>query len=72
MLGIDKFVAFCKYHQALLHPVFVIQRKMKKFALGPGFWDAFCERHIELSKGRFVPIYNIMILVSATLRYFVE
>ena len=63
-MSIDDFRVFCKTHQAILHPIFVIQEKLKEAVMGSAFWETLSKRRIELRGGYNVPLANFMVLVS--------
>ena len=63
-VDIDVFRVYSKTHQALLYPVFAIQEKLKKSTLGSMVWESISQRHIQVHKGRTLPIRELMVLVS--------
>lgn len=62
-LSIEVFIPYCKYHQALLAPVFKIQEKLRRVTLGGQAWEAVSMRKIEVHTGRTMPIRELMVLV---------
>lgn len=62
-LPIEVFIPYCKYHQALLAPVFKIQEKLRHATLGGQVWEAVSMRRIEVHSGRSMPIRELMVLV---------
>lgn len=66
-VDIDVFRVYSKTHQALLYPIFSIQDKLKISTLGSMVWDSIAKRHIQIHKGKTLPIKELMVLVSKML-----
>lgn len=62
-LSVDVFIPYCKYHQALLAPVFTIQEKLCNATLGGQTWESVSMRRIEVHPGKTLP-RELMVLVS--------
>jgi hypothetical protein len=63
-LSIEIFIPYCKYHQALLAPVFTIQEKLRNATLGNQAWETVSMRKIVVHAGKTLPIRELMVLVS--------
>jgi hypothetical protein len=60
----EKFAEFAKYHQGMLYPAFQLQYMLQGKVLGHSFWSKCSDRRIELSKGKYIALKNLMELVS--------
>jgi hypothetical protein len=49
----------------MLFPVFNLQHQLRCNVLGERFWDKASNRRLELSKGRYVTMSDLMLLVSS-------
>jgi hypothetical protein len=65
-LAVEVFVPYSKTHQALLHPVFTIQERLKLATLGAQAWESISMRKIEVHPGKTLPIRELMVLVSTS------
>ena len=63
-ISIEALKTFGKHHQALLYPVFKLQHHMQESVLGTGFWHKASDRRVELSKGKYVTMGDLLNLVS--------
>jgi len=63
-LSIEVFIPYCKYHQALLAPVFTIQDKLRRATLSGLTWESISMRKIEVHAGKTLPIRELMVLHS--------
>jgi len=59
-VNIEAFKEFSKTHQNLLFPVFKLQLQMQTAVLGTRFWERASERRVQLSKGKYVTISELM------------
>jgi hypothetical protein len=66
---IQKFVEFAKYHQNMLFPAFQLQLNLQTKVIGTKFWKKCSQRRIEISKGKFVTLVQLMELVMCLLRH---
>lgn len=51
-------------HQSLLFPAFKVQFNLRESICGVSFWDSCARRRVEISKGRYMAIKDIIELVS--------
>ena len=51
-ISIEDFREFSRTHPALLFLAYQMQESIQKNVLGKNFWNMYCERRIELSKGK--------------------
>lgn len=65
-ITVDYFRTFTTAHQALLQPVFGIQNMLRISTLGESFWRKMSKRRIELRPGVWVPLSELMVLVSTS------
>ncbi len=63
-ISIEALKTFAKHHQALLYPVFKLQHHMQESVLGTGFWHKASDRRVELCKGKYVTMGDLLNLVS--------
>jgi len=63
-ISIEALKTFGKHHQALLYPVFKLQHHMQESVLGTGFWHKASDRRVELCKGKYVTMGDLLNLVS--------
>ncbi len=63
-IKIQALKVFGKHHQALLYPVFTLQRHMQEKILGMHFWQAASARRVELCKGKYVTMADLLHLVK--------
>jgi hypothetical protein len=61
---LDDFIVFVEHHHTLLFPVFEIQLTLRNRILGQGFWDEASKRRIQISKGKYLPVRDIIELES--------
>ena len=66
-IDIDIFKTFARTHQALLFPVFNLQHQLQVSVLGSAFWERASGRRIEISKGHYVTLSELMQVVSCNL-----
>ena len=66
-ISIEALKTFAKHHQALLYPVFKLQHHMQESVLGTGFWHKASDRRVELCKGKYVTMGDLLNLVSFTI-----
>ena len=59
-LNIEAFQMFVKTHHNLLFPAFQLQQQMQKHIMGPGFWRKASNRRIQLSKGQYITMAELM------------
>jgi hypothetical protein len=62
--NVEKFADFAKYHQGMLYPAFQLQYMLQGKILGHKFWTRCSERRIELAKGKYIALKDLMELVS--------
>jgi hypothetical protein len=63
-INLTAFKNFTQTHQGMLFPVFNLQHQLRCNVLGERFWDKASNRRLELSKGRYVTMSDLMLLVS--------
>lgn len=61
--NVEKFAEFAQYHQALLFPAFQLQHMLQEKVLGVNFWRKCSERRIQITKGKYVALKDLMYLV---------
>eukprot|EP00598_Pedospumella_elongata_P003145 CAMPEP_0184970612 /NCGR_PEP_ID=MMETSP1098-20130426/3024_1 /TAXON_ID=89044 /ORGANISM="Spumella elongata, Strain CCAP 955/1" /LENGTH=308 /DNA_ID=CAMNT_0027492565 /DNA_START=121 /DNA_END=1047 /DNA_ORIENTATION=+ len=61
---VENFKEFTRTHQALLHQVFTVQKRMRDVTLGSSTFQAMADRRIELRKGYHITISSLMVLHS--------
>lgn len=61
---IEKFTKFARTHQEMLFPAFQLQLHLQEKVCGRSFWSRCSNRRVELSKGKFVTMGELMELVS--------
>mmetsp|Transcript_8863 Transcript_8863/g.13282 ORF Transcript_8863/g.13282 Transcript_8863/m.13282 type:complete len:447 (+) Transcript_8863:128-1468(+) len=59
----EVFGEFIRKHPALVFPAFEIQRKIIKLCRGKRFWKNVAKRRVELSKGKFLSVGEIIKLL---------
>jgi hypothetical protein len=64
--NVEKFAEFAKYHQGMLYPAFQLQYMLQGKILGHKFWTKCSNRRIELAKGKYIALKDLMELVSFT------
>jgi Ca2+-binding EF-hand superfamily protein len=57
---VDRFSKFCKHHHGMLFHAFQLQMKLRTRVCGDGFWERCSNRRIELCKGKFISMGEIM------------
>lgn len=62
--NVERFAEFAKTHQNMLFPAFTLQNMLQEKVLGRSFWGKCSERRIELSKGKYISLRELMELVS--------
>lgn len=67
-ITVDALKTFAKNHQALLYPVFKLQHHLQENVLGTAFWEKASQRRIQLSKGKYVTMSELMLLVGGLLK----
>lgn len=60
----EDFKTFTHTHQALLHEVFRMQKRLREVTLGSISWQAMADRRIELRPNYHIKISALMTLVS--------
>lgn len=68
-ITVDALKKFAKTHQALLYPVFKLQHHLQESVLGTAFWEKASERRIQLTKGKYCTMSELMLLVSVTVPF---
>lgn len=63
-LDAERFYEFCRYHQAMLFPAFQLQLRLQELIMGTSFWRKCTNRRVELSKGTYVTMGDLMEMVS--------
>lgn len=58
--NVGKFAEFAKYHQGMLFPAFQLQYMLQGKILGHSFWSKCSDRRIELSKGKYISLRELM------------
>lgn len=71
-ITIEEFRPFCWNHENMLNPLFEVQNKLRKAAMGPAFWDSMSKRRITLSQGHSVELGELMVRVSFSHRFFIH
>ena len=66
-ISVDVLKAFAKIHQTLLFPVFNLQRHLQEQVMGVSFWERASERRVQLSKGKYVTLGELMQMVRLQL-----
>jgi hypothetical protein len=56
----EQFREFCRNHHNLLFPVFMLQRKLQKKAVGESFWETQSRKRVRLSRGRYVSTHELL------------
>jgi len=64
-ISIAALKEFGKHHQPLLYPVFKLQHHMQENVLGVAFWRKASNRRVELCKGKYVTMSDLLYLVSS-------
>eukprot|EP01031_Cornospumella_fuschlensis_P037493 gene37493-45531_t len=57
---LPKFTKFVRSHQEMLFPAFQMQLKIQEKVFGRRFWERCSNRRIEISKGKYASITDIM------------
>lgn len=65
-ISIAALKEFAKHHQALLYPVFKLQHHMQEHVMGVAFWRKASNRRVELCKGKYVTMADLLYLVRTT------
>eukprot|EP01038_Epipyxis_sp_PR26KG_P007378 gene7378-10050_t len=60
--NLEKFRLFVKHHGSFLFPAFQMQEALQKKILGKSYWSKQSNRRVEISKGKYVPITQLMLL----------
>ena len=71
-ITVEALKKFAKNHQNLLYPVFKLQRHLQDNVLGVSFWTRASERRIQLCKGKYVTLADLMLLVRIRFILFVR
>jgi hypothetical protein len=58
------FINFLKTHHSMMFPAFNIRAQMQNKVLGVGFWEKASARRTQISKGRYIPVGDLVKLVS--------
>lgn len=66
---VERFTKFSKTHQGMLFPAFQLQLHLQEKVCGVAFWAHCSNRRIELSKGKFVTMGELMEVVRYYLRF---
>lgn len=66
-INLPAFKKFTKTHQGLLFPVFNLQHQLRTSVLGTSFWERASGRRVELSKGQYVTMSDLMLLVRSNI-----
>eukprot|EP01038_Epipyxis_sp_PR26KG_P012568 gene12568-16856_t len=65
VLNLEQFLAFSKFHEALLFPAFQVQSHLRDTIMGGNYWDKHVSRREHICKGRYVNVYAfIHVLLS--------
>lgn len=59
-ITIDQFREFCRTHQVVLYPAFVLQTQMQEKILGMKFWSECSKSRVALSNGEYVSISALL------------
>lgn len=59
-ITVDQFREFCRTHQAVLYPAFVLQTQMQEKILGMKFWSECSKSRVVLSNGEYVSISALL------------
>ena len=70
-LDAEKFFEFCRYHNAMLFPAFQLQLKLQETVMGRSFWEKCTNRRVELSKGTYVTMGDLMEMVSTSFSFII-
>jgi hypothetical protein len=65
-LNIEVFRTFCRTHRNLLFPAFKLQRQLQSAVLGEAFWETASNRRVQMSKGKYMKMADLMEIVSQT------
>lgn len=68
-ISIAALKEFGKHHQALLYPVFKLQHHMQENVLGVAFWRKASNRRVELCKGKYVTMSDLLYLVRKVIYF---
>lgn len=63
-IDLETFQTFTKFHQAVVYRTFNVQMKLRNTILGNEFWEMLSQRRVKLSKGRYMSMVTILMLVS--------
>jgi len=59
-LNIEVFRTFARTHRGLLFPAFKLQRQLQSAVLGEAFWETASNRRVQLSKGKYMKMADLM------------
>jgi hypothetical protein len=63
-IDLEAFKSFTKFHQSILYLAFNVQMKLRRTILGDEFWEMLSRRRLKLSKGRYMSLTTILMIVS--------
>jgi hypothetical protein len=62
--SLAKFAKFVKTHEEMLFPAFQMQLKIQEKVFGRRFWERCSSRRVEICKGKYASITEIMMMVG--------
>jgi hypothetical protein len=68
-IDLEAFKSFTKFHQSILYLAFNVQMKLRRTILGDEFWEMLSRRRLKLSKGRYMSLTTILMIVSGRYVY---
>jgi len=62
-ITIEGFRPFCQINTVLMLPLLAVQSKLRTTAMGTDFWEKMSNRTLELKKGKFVTLRELLVQV---------
>lgn len=62
-MNLTSFKKFTQHHHGVMFPAFQLQHQLQRSVLGVGFWHRASERRVQLSKGKYVTLSELMRMV---------
>uniref|UniRef100_A0A7S3HS01 EF-hand domain-containing protein n=1 Tax=Spumella elongata TaxID=89044 RepID=A0A7S3HS01_9STRA len=60
-ITIEGFRPFCQINTVLMLPLLTVQSKLRTTAMGTDFWEKMSNRTLELKKGKFVTLRELLV-----------
>lgn len=71
-ITIEGFRPFCQVNTVLMLPLLAVQSKLRTAAMGADFWEKMSNRTLELQKGKFVKLRELLVQVMRALLILID